>query len=59
MFSINKCIIKMEGNDKLREIYLKNRRCYDFDDIIKIEIKINLDNILIDEKPTLQKYFNL
>ena len=27
----------MGSNDKLKEIDIKNRRCYYFDDIIKIE----------------------
>ena len=40
----------MESNDKfLKKIYIKNRTCYYFDDIIKIE-NVHLDNILIDEK---------
>ena len=39
----------MESNDKLKEIDIKNRTCYYFDDIIKIEVA-DLDNILIDEK---------
>ena len=39
----------MERKDKLKEIYLKNRTCYYFGDIIKIE-DFDLDNILIDEK---------
>ena len=39
----------MEINDKLKEIDIKNRTCYYFDDIIKIE-GFDLDNILIDEK---------
>ena len=39
----------MESNDKLKEIDIKNRTCYYFDDIIKIE-DFDLDNILIDEK---------
>ena len=38
----------MESNDKLKEIDNKNRTCYGFDDIIKIE-DFNI-NILIDEK---------
>ena len=33
----------------IKEISTKNRTCYYFDDIIKIE-NFNLDNILIDEK---------
>ena len=39
----------MDSNDELKEIDIKYRMCYYFDDIIKIE-KFNLDNILIDEK---------
>ena len=37
------------SNDKQREVDIKNRTCYYFDDIIKIE-GFNLDYILIDEK---------
>ena len=48
-FYINKCIIKTESNDKLKEIAIKNCMCYYFNDIIKIE-DFDLDNILIDEK---------
>ena len=48
-FYINKCIIKMVINDKLKEIELSNRTYYYFHDIIKIE-DFDLDNILIDEK---------
>ena len=39
----------MESNDKLKEIDIKIRTCYYFDDIIKIEVS-DPDNILIDEK---------
>ena len=39
----------MDSNDKLKEIDIKNRTCYYFDDIFKID-EFNLDNILIDEK---------
>ena len=39
----------MESNDKLKEIDIKYRACYYFDDIIKIE-DFDLNNILIDEK---------
>ena len=39
----------MESNDKLKEIDIKNRTCYYFDEIIKIE-DFDLDNILIVEK---------
>ena len=38
------CIANM---DELKEIDIKNRTCYHFDDKIKIE-NFNLDNILID-----------
>ena len=39
----------MERNDELKEIDIKNRMCYNFDDIIKIEDFV-LNNILINEK---------
>ena len=39
----------MESNDKLKEIDIKNRTCYYFDEITKIE-DFDLDNILIVEK---------
>ena len=39
----------MESNDKLKEIDIKNCKCYCFD-IIKI-VDFDLGNILIDEKP--------
>ena len=35
------------NNNKLKEINIKNRTCYYFDDTININ---DLDNILIDEK---------
>ena len=41
----------MKSSDKLRsEIDIKNRTCYYFDNIIKIE-DFDPDNILIDQKP--------
>ena len=46
----------MESNDKLKEIDIKNRKCYYCDDIIKIE-DFDPDNISIDQKSW--KYFNL
>ena len=49
MSYINNCIMKMESNDKLKEIDIKNCKCYYFDGIIKIE-DFGLYNILIDEK---------
>ena len=39
----------MEINVELKEINIKNRTCYYFDDIIKIE-DFNLDDTLIDKK---------
>ena len=39
----------MKNNYELKEIDIKNRTCYYFDDIIKIEV-FNLDNISIGEK---------
>ena len=38
----------MESNDQLIQIDIKNRTCYYFTDLIRIE-EFNLDNILIDE----------
>ena len=38
----------MESN-QLRKVRIKNRACYYFDDITKLE-DFDLDNILIDEK---------
>ena len=39
----------MDRKDVLKEIDIKNRTCYYFDDIIRIE-DFNIDNISIDEK---------
>ena len=39
----------MDSNDELKEIDIKNRTCYYFNDIIRIK-GVNLVNILIDEK---------
>ena len=49
MFYINKFIIEMESNDKLKEIDIKNRTCYYLDDIIKTK-DFDIENNLIDEK---------
>ena len=40
----------MVSNGQLKENDVKNRTCYYFDDIIRIE-DFDLDNILLDEKP--------
>ena len=39
----------MKSNDQLKEIDIRNRTCYYFDDIIKIE-DFDLNNIFKDEK---------
>ena len=39
----------MERRDELKEIYIKNRVCYYFDDIINGS-KINFSNILLGKK---------
>ena len=39
----------MENIDKLKQINIKNRTCYYFYDIIKLD-DFDLDNILIDKK---------
>ena len=44
-----KFIIKMESNDKLKDIDIKIHTCYYFNNIMKFQ-DFNLDNILIDEK---------
>ena len=46
---INKCIVNIESNDKLKETGIKNCTWNYFDEIIKIE-DFDLDNILIDEE---------
>ena len=39
----------MESKDELKEIYIKNRKCYSFDDIMRI-IDIDFSDILFDKK---------
>ena len=39
----------MESNSKLKEIDIKNRTCYYFDDILKIE-DFDFNNVLINKK---------
>ena len=41
--------MNIESSDEWKEIDVKNRICYYFEDIIKFEI-FDLDNILIEEK---------
>ena len=47
----------MDSNDELKEIDIKYRTCYYFDDIIKIE-DFNLDDVL-DEKLDEKSYENI
>ena len=44
-----KTYYKIESNDKVKEINIKSRMCYYFDDIIKFG-DFDVDNILVDEK---------
>ena len=37
-------------NNEFRKVRIKNRTCYYFDDIIKLE-DFDIDNTLIDKKP--------
>ena len=39
----------MESKDKLKEINIKNRTCYYFDDILRV-IENDFNNILLHEK---------
>ena len=41
--------MKIESNDALPEIDIKNQRCYYFDDIMRVG-DFDFDNILLDEK---------
>ena len=41
--------MKSGSNDQLKEINIKNRTCYYFDDIVKIE-NLDFDTVLISEK---------
>ena len=43
-FYINKCVTKMRSIDKLKEIGIKNCRCYHLNNIIKTK-DFALDNI--------------
>ena len=45
----------MESNDQLKEVDIKNRACYYFDDIIKIE-DFDPDNFLIGEISNITQY---
>ena len=45
----------MDSNNEVKEIYIKNRTYYYFDDITKTE-DFNLDNILIDEKSYVKNF---
>ena len=41
--------MKMESTDKLKEINIKNRLCFYFDDIMRV-MDIDFNNILSDKK---------
>ena len=45
--------LKMESNDKFKKIDIKNRMCFYFDDIMKIE-DFDLNYVLIDENHSIQ-----
>ena len=45
----NKKVKHTMENYELKKVHIKNRTCYYFDDITKLE-DFDLDNILIDEK---------
>ena len=50
----------MESKDELKEIDIKNRTCYYFDDIIRFwDRDIDLSDILLGEKLYKQKYENI
>ena len=49
---LNEClheILKMKIKDKLKEIGIKNRTCYYFNNIMRV-IDLNFNNISLDEK---------
>ena len=43
----------MESKDKLKDVDIKNRTCYYFDDIMTVR-GIDFRDILLDEKKTLK-----
>ena len=45
----------IDSNNEVKEIYIKNRTYYYFDDITTTE-DFNLDNILIDEKSYVKNF---
>ena len=47
----------METEDKLKEIHIKNLKCYYFDDIIK-DADIYFSDILLDKKKNYMKIFH-
>ena len=48
----------MESKDELKDIDIKNRMCYYFDDIIR-DLDIEFDNVLLDENSYNNKYKNI
>ena len=57
-FCINNILQKVESKNELKEIDIKNCKCYYFDDIMRV-IDINFDNILLDEKLYKNSYENI
>ena len=57
-FCINNILIKMESKNELKEIDIKIRTCYCFDDIIKDRDHCSV-NILLDENSYEIYEFNL
>ena len=50
----------METKDELKEIDIKNRTCYYFDDLIRfLDRNIDFSNTLLDEKLKKEKYENI
>ena len=47
----------MEGKDELKEINIKNRTCYYFDDIVEVEDLYSGDILL--KKKIIRKFFDL
>ena len=50
----------MESEDKLKEVDIKNRTCYYFDDIIRFwDRDIDFNDILLSKKLYKEKYQNI
>ena len=49
----------MESTNELKKIYINNRTCYYFDNIMEVDEYINIDRILLDEKSYKKTYENI